>query len=730
MAVVPACFAQAQDTTSSTVSIKSPPQAKNLQAVQVTAEKKTESEQDVPISMSVIEGSDMLDNGVSRLADYYATVPGLSMNDRGAGRTTLVIRGISAGSELNPTVGINLDDAPFGSSTTDFSIADLDPFDIDHIEVLRGPQGTLYGASSMGGLIKFSMVQPDTESFSGRYQTDVSSTAHGGVNLADRVAVNLPLIKDKLALRVSLFKRHDAGYVSDPSQDKHDVNAGGASGGRMSLLWNVNDRFKVRASAMAQNSYNDATARIDVANNSYVPLYGAYAHERLPGTDSDYIKTRLYTVQMDGQFGWADFHSITSYNQYNLEGPQDVTGTFGAYTAPVYGVSGLGVKLVNDNRTGKFSQEFRFSSPDDGRALSWLGGLYFTKEHTSTYQDVEAVDRTTGADLGYGSMYSGLSPSTYKEVAAFGNVTYQFTDAFDVQLGGRFSSIRQSFTNDYSGPLNGGYSSDHETASNNVWTYSLSPRYHFSSDLMAYARVATGYRAGGANALLSEDKGNFPTQYKSDSLTSYELGLKGDFADHKLSLDTALFYINWADLQLAETSQETGSSYYVNAGKAKSEGAEATLSWRPVRGLTLSGNTSYTHAVLTRDTPDGTYGLAGDRLPYSPTWSGNLSASYTFGLTNQLDGEVGGSATYVGDRMSSFVSSASAQRFMLRAYTTLELHAGIQAMDWNINLYVRNLTDARGFLSATAQNATTGVSSYGLLIIQPRTVGISATYSF
>lgn len=720
----------AQDSLPSKGSNAGQVKAKNLQAVTVTAEKRAESEQDVPISMTVVEASHMLNTGASKLDDYYAQVPGLSVNDRGAGRTTLVMRGISAGSELNPTVGIMIDDAPFGSSTTDYSIPDLDPFDLDHIEVLRGPQGTLYGASSMGGLIKFVMADPDTEAFSGRYQAGISDTAHGSTGYVTRASMNLPLITDKLALRVSAFHRRDPGYIDDPGQGKHNVNDGTADGGRISALWKVNDDFTVRASAMAQNNSANGSARVDMLQNSYTPEFGPYEHKRLPGTDGAYVKTRIYILRLEGHLGWADFHSISSYSQYSLTGPQDVTGTFGGLTAPIYGLPGLGVKIDNDDRTGKFTQEFRLSSPDDGRRLSWLGGVFFTKEHTSGVQQIVAVDKASGADLGLGSMYSGLSPSTYKETAAFGNVDYRFTDAFDVQLGGRFSAVRQAFANDYSGPLNGGTTSDSEGARNNVWTYSLSPRYHFNDDLMMYGRIASGYRAGGANALLLEDKGNFPEQYRSDSLTSYEWGVKGDFAQHRLTLDASLFYIDWSNIQLAEISQPTGDTYFVNAGSAKSEGAEASLSWRPVRGLTITGNASYTHAVLTQDTPDGTYGRTGDRLPYSPVWSGTVGAEYAFPLNGSWDGSLGGSVTYMGGRMSSFTSSASAQRFRLRAYTTAELHAGIQSMDWGINLYVKNLTDARGYLSATAQNATTGVSSYGLLLIQPRTIGVSVTYSF
>jgi len=730
LAIAQPLFAQeAQTSDSAKPATTDQANAKTLQRVTVTAEKKSESELDVPISMTVVEASIMLNAGMSQLNDYYATVPGLSVNDRGSGRTTLVMRGISTGSENNPTVGVSIDDAPFGSSTTDYSISDIDPFDIDHIEVLRGPQGTLYGASSMGGLIKFVMAEPSTDSFNGRVQSDVSSTDHGTMGYAVRASVNIPLSSDA-AVRASVFNRHDAGYVDDPLQGKKNVNEGDAQGARISTLWRPSDSFTLRTSILAQNNSVDSSARVDMQQNSYTPVFGPYEHARLPGTDNADTQTRMFTVQMDGKLGWADLASVSSYNQYKLIGPQDVSGTFGGIANAIYGIPGLGVKIVNNNETGKFSQELRLSSPDDGRQLSWLAGGFFTREHTTGFQRVLAVNGATGGDEGLGSMYDGTSPSTFKEIAGFGNVTYRFTDAFDVQLGGRYSSVTQHFSSALSGPLNGGDSTSSDSAGDNVWNYSFSPRYHISDDVMTYLRVATGYRAGGVNTLLLDDQGKFPSQYKSDSLTSYEWGLKGDFADHALTLSGSLFYIDWTDIQISEISQDSGNTYFVNAGAAKSQGAELSLSWRPVHGLNIAANTAYTDAVLTKDTPDGTYGKSGDRLPYSPNWSGNLSGDYSFPLSDGLDGNVGGSVTYVGDRESNFTSSSSAERFALRSYTTGELHAGVQSMDWNVSLYMKNLTDARGYLSATPQNNTTGVSSYGLLLIQPRTYGVSATYTF
>lgn len=696
----------------------------------VTAQKKADSLQNVPMSVSVVEAGSLLKNGQSSLNDFYATVPGLSVNDRGSGRTTLVVRGVSAGDQLNPTVGVSVDDVPYGSSTLDFSISDLDPFDIDHIEVLRGPQGTLYGASSMGGLIKYVMVQPDLHEMNGRVQADVSSAEHGGLGYATRAAFNVPVIKDKLALRVSAFKRQDPGFINDPGQRKNHINEGQADGVRVSALWKPSEALTVRASAMNQNHSTGSSARVDVLPGSYTPVFGQYEHKRLPGTDGSDTKTRVYTLDVDGALGWADFHSVTSYNKYDLVGPQDVSGTFGRIARQVLGVADAGVAIINNSGVGKFAQEFRLASPDDGRQFSWLAGVFFTNEHASGFQGLRAVDPVTGAGLPSGDLYDADTPSRYKESAAFGNLTYAFTPQFDVQLGGRYSTVRQDFYSNLTGPLAGGSSTDSSQARNNKWTYSISPRYRVTPSLMTYLRAATGYRAGGVNTVLPLDAGRFPSQYKSDSLTSYEWGLKGDFAQHTVALDTSLFYIDWSGIQLHTISQISSSSYTVNASSAKSEGIEANVKWRPIRRLNLTANGAYTHAVLTSPTPNGTYGNAGDRLPFSPAWSGNLAADYSFPLNATLTAEIGGGVSYVGDRKASFTASAAAQRFNLDAYTTANLHAGIRSSDWDLNLYVKNLTNERGYLSATPQNVTTGLSSYGLLVIQPRTVGVSATTWF
>lgn len=712
---------------------QSEPTVNDLEEVIVTAQKRSERLQDVPVAISVLDAAKMSERGSVELRDYFAQVPGLSMNARGAGRTQLILRGISTGTGGNPTVGITIGDSPFGSSSSrgggDFMVPDLDPFDLQHIEVLRGPQGTLYGASSMGGLVKYVMTEPDTNEYSSRVQIDGSTVAHGGNGYGVRAGTNLPIISDKLGVKLSAFQREDAGYIDDTLSGAKDVNEARVRGGRVAALWNVTDKVKVQASALIQDARAGATPNEDVTFN-YTPLEREYTHERLPQTDGFEGDIRFFDTTVTADLDFATLDSITSYGKINHDGPQDVTGTFGQFTGIFAGRPGLGVVIDNKLQTEKFSQELRLSSPEDGRAFGWLVGAFYTKEDSEGYQRLRMVDPQSGDNLGLAPLYDGTTPSTFKETAAFVNFSYAFTDRFDVQVGGRYSENKEDYSQHITGPLNGGETHDAGSSDESVFTYSFNPRYRINDHLMSYVRVASGYRAGGQNQQLGISTTVIPPTFGSDELVSYELGLKGDFFSRALTLDVAAFYIDWSDIQLRQVDQSTGESYIANGGEAKSQGVELSFIWSILDGLTLNGNGAYTDAVLTENAPLGTYGLSGDRLPYSAEWTGTLFLTQEFPVTDSLDGFVSGGVTYLGDRLAPFNNAATTPRFVMPSYTTLDLRAGVSSGVWDLTLYVKNLTDEKGYLSATPRNSTTGLSAYGVGVMQPRAIGMSLAMKF
>jgi outer membrane receptor protein involved in Fe transport len=262
-------------------------------------------------------------------------------------------------------------------------------------------------------------------------------------------------------------------------------------------------------------------------------------------------------------------------------------------------------------------------------------------------------------------------------------------------------------------------------AKDNVFTYLVTPRFKVSPNLMVYARLASGYRPGGANSGAATF--GFPLQYSPDKTQNYEIGAKGDFLDHTFSVDASLYYIDWHDIQLGLYTPD-GFSYTGNGKGAKSQGVELSVESRPLSGLTIAGWVALNDAHLTENFPIAipgvsTYGISGDRLPYSSRFSGSLSLEQSLLITNSVTGFVGGAVSYVGGREGEFTSSPERQHFS--AYAKTDLRAGMRYEDWAVNLYVNNVADKRAIL-----NNGGGSLPFDFQVIQPRTMGLSIVKRF
>jgi outer membrane receptor protein involved in Fe transport len=276
------------------------------------------------------------------------------------------------------------------------------------------------------------------------------------------------------------------------------------------------------------------------------------------------------------------------------------------------------------------------------------------------------------------------------------------------------------------GPFNGNVVSisPPTTASSDTFTYLVSPRYVFSPDLMVYARVASGFRPGTSNqAVLSGQV--VPPQSSPDSTKSYEVGLKGDFLDHKLSIDTSIYHVDWKNIQIVVFTQ-AAYGYITNGSAAKSDGVEFSATLRPRAGLQVAAWVDYNNAVLTQDFPANAsaFGLTGNRLPEGSRLSGNLSVDQDFALWNGATGSVGGKVSYIGDRLAAFNNAPITTREVFPAYTKIDLHGTVQYGSWKANLYVNNLADERG------QIGTNSLVPGSLIYITPRTVGLSIAKRF
>jgi len=714
-----------------------------LEEIIVTAQKRSQRAQDVPVPLTVVDTQSLADSGAGRIEDYYATVPGMTLTKSG-NYQNVTLRGLATAISSTPTVAMVIDDVPFGASTIfaygSLTYPDIDPSDLARIEVLKGPQGTLYGADSLGGLIKVVTQDPSTSSWSGHVQMLSEDVPHGGSGYAVRGSINAP-ISDTLAVRASAFTRRDPGYIDNIFTGQDNVNDADAYGAHLAVLWRPTEAVSLKLGALYQNTQTFGFSQVD-ANQTLQPTDGDLQQTMQRWTGRNNVQLQLYTATLNAKLGGLNFVSVSGYGVDKRFSVRDWDG-FAQYDItpflPQIAANFTGVAsdaYYEYFRNVKFSQEFRLSG-SLGSRFDWLAGGFYTHEHSYDNGYENAADLATGTVLGESGMTA--APVTFYEYAAFGDLTVHITDRFDVQVGGRDSWHHQALGFLYAGveyqsagmagPLSTAY------ASGTAFTYLVTPEFKISPDVMVYARVASGYRIGGPNSFagLAAPPPSVPREYRPDTTTNYELGIKGDFFDHTLTLDASAYYIDWKNIQL---TTETFAYYYnINGGGAKSKGMEASVQLRPLRGTTISAVGSLNSAKLSQDLPytpgfGPSYGLAGDRLPYSIKTSGSLTVEQDIFRSANATGFVGATATYVGSRLGEFQFDAATPRLLFPAYTTINLHGGIRNDQWLLNLFVNNAANRRALIGGSSTIVVDNPGGHVATIIQPRTVGLSVSRSF
>jgi len=694
-----------------------------LEEVVVTAQKFEQKLSETPLSVTAISARNLEALGATQFRDFASTVPSLTFTTSGVGSTQVNLRGITTGNNISPTVGIYVDEVPYGSSTPFASGAqlalDVGLFDVSRIEVLRGPQGTLYGASTMGGLLKYVSVVPDTTAFAATARAGVVSTSGGGVGYDAAAAVNAPLADDKAALRVSGFYTHDGGFIDNLTNGHDDVNEAEVYGGRADLLFKPADKLTLRVAAFAQDITRDGTAAADFGLATGEPIDGDLDQRRLRAEPFDQ-QFRLASGTLDYEFEGATLTSITSYQTVRSNATTDVS----AFFVPALGAGGIvlgSVDVFKKNETDKFTQELRLAAT--GPRLDWTIGAFYTDEDSDQFQKLNA-STPDGAVFPVNLLTVEL-PSTFEEYAGFGTLTWHATDKLDFTGGLRYAHNSQTFEQIGSGALV--FSVPERDDSDSILTYLATIRYRASDNLMSYVRYATGYRPGGPNIVVNDLNGQplaSPT-FGADELRSYEAGIKTTTSDGSFGVDAAVYFIKWDDLQI--NAVRNGLGVVANAAAAESKGAELTLTWVPVPQLALVGAFAYIDAELSEDAPD-LGGLEGDRLPDTPDFTGSLAADYSFELGGR-EAFLGTTVRHVTDRVSSYDASAGVPQYELPEYTTVDFRTGIQLGAARLQLYLKNAFDERGQLSAT-----TGFSALGgpawVSLVQPRTIGLNFITQF
>jgi outer membrane receptor protein involved in Fe transport len=717
-----------------------------VEEVIVTASRRSETVQNVAGQVTALGAHDLQAMHANSFGDFANFVPGVSFASNGPTNNLIAIRGVTTGgTQLGSGIGLYLDDVPLGASTQ-FGLGsqafNINAFDLDRVEVLNGPQGTLYGANALGGTVRYITQKPNLDSYSATAELEGSSTEHGSYNDGLRFMVNMPLISDKLAIRVDFVQQFDSGYTQDPTHDRSDVGDARTMGGRIQVLAQLNSDVSVRLSVFSQNITGDGANVAFFNPTTHQATAGSYDQSYALAQPS-YNSVNVYSATVDWNLHWAKLTSITAYQTnygaYNSDVSPFYDAAFGLYDG-LFG--GLGVNddyaspygLNVATTTKKVTQEIRLASPDN-KHFEWVVGGYFDHETTDETVDLDDAGTASGAiPTGYtgaGALpFAGYLPSTYQEFAVFGDATYFITPKFDVTAGIRYSNQSQTYQSNISSVLVPNayeptpYTTYRYSSSSNqgVETFLFNPRYHINDDTMVYARISSGFRPGGPNFVLPGS--TLPSTFQPDKIWNYELGEKTSLFNGRATVDADIYDIEWSSLQATENVE--GINQLVNAGNARIQGLEAAFHYRVLSDLTLNGSGSYTDARLTSTSTALGVDYTGARLPLSPKYNFAVDANYRFGIGQGYSGALDVSDVWVGERNYGYYDSALDPLYKLPAYNTVNLNLAVYTpRHMEVDFYVKNVFDTEGQLSAsTLNNTLIPGAPVPVELSQPRTIGM------
>ena len=729
------------------------------EVIVVTAQKRPQVLIDVPQSITVVSGATLENQQATNFQDYLKLVPGLQLDQSNPGEGRLILRGLNTGGVAS-SVAVYLDETPFGSSSGLVNggvlAGDFDTFDVSRIEVLRGPQGTLYGSNSLGGLLRFVTNEPDTTKLVARGRVAIEDTKGGEMSYRGHAVVNVPL-SETIAFRASGTYRKDGGFIDSigtigvtplgpvASDVEKDINGTKSYGGRASVLFKPNDLFDVRLSASLQNIRTESASYVESDPDTLKTLYGEPTQSRFakPFGDLDY---RVYNALVNYDLGFGTVTSSTSFSKQNQTRRQDLTFSTswqiefltGFVFPPFVAVPN---ELVLDQNTNhkKFTQEIRLASHENDR-FEWLVGGYYTHEKGLIFQEFKGFIPGTETPQTFPALFTPLAEvsldSKYDEIAGFANATVHLGERFHVDFGGRYSHNEQEAAQDAVGILAGNVVINTDlSSSDNVFTYSVAPRFEINDRASLYARVAKGYRPGGPNVTPPNPPPGFEPSFGPDTSTNFEIGFKGETADRSASLDVAIYHINWNNIQLFTSINQFGLN--INGGDAKVDGVELTATLRPARGFNMSVNGAYTNARLADDLPPvlgQVSAFDGDQLPWTPKFSFAVNADYNWSLGGTAEAFVGASLRHLSKQTADYDADffeSNGHHRQAPAYGVIDLRGGVDLGRFSIEAYAKNLFDAAGktsFLGPVVNNSAAFPNDAAATgVIRPRVVGLSLT---
>ena len=738
-----------------------------LEEIIVTAEKRESTVQTTPISLTAVSGRDIQDRGLTDLGNLVQSVPGVSIRSSGPGMTEFEMRGVASTGGNSPTVGFYYDDtsltAPSAANEGKIVISPS-LYDLNRVEVLRGPQGTLYGSGSMGGTIKVVPNAPNPDAFDASAELVFGDTDHGGFDHAENAMVNLPFGAGLAALRLVGSYSRDAGWIdrvviapgafplpsgttrgdvlaAPVAADYRDVNDVEKTSVRVSAVVNPVEGLSITPSFFYQKLSSGGLPYID--SNP-----GTDAHYQPYDISEAYSDTfKLSSINITYKTPILALTSITSYWSRNEPVTQDATeswttGLGPAYVSGYYPPGGLGTSsAIEYNPTHQTTEEFRISSVGDS-SLKWLVGYYYEDFHSAW--DIVFPSQNGAALFGSNNLFSYFSPMPIYQQSVFGEVTYNVTEPWAITVGARRYRYDAPVSLDQFGALTAPVMTQTSERDQGV-TPKISTSYQFTKDLMVYLTAAKGFRPGGGTGPVPTSgptsvncepqlqveygsNGAFvegPISFKSDNVWSYEAGEKLTLADNRVTVNGALYFEKWSGVQQTNALSSCGYVYTANAGNAHVRGGELEIRAIVVPEVTVSGNVGYVHAALvTSDLIDAGFN-PGTAIQDVPQWTSTISAAWHHRLTDQLALTARADNTYTGSRTDETYSINQ-----LPSYDLTNIRAGVDAGHWNAVLFVNNVADKRALISNITQAAENIPTFNRVAVSQPRTAGIDLNYRF
>lgn len=735
---------------------------KSLEIIQISATRRSGSVQEAPLNITALDGDILGDQNLSELADIARWVPGLNITDQG-GRSgsPIIVRGLNTNSS-----GPESDGGTVATYINEIPVAvDMRLVDVERVEVLIGPQGTLYGAGTLGGAIRYILKAPELDYMSGEVYGDFfqnkESDSLGGEG---GFIFNLPLIEDELAVRASVNVYEDPGFidynyiVSEPgvslpdpdwtnsaavddnlSQVK-DANGETTTSARVSVRWKPSDSFEATLNYFYQNQDSEGRSIVHYNslsdNNGLSNLVGkyesAYRYEE-PNEKED----QLLSLELKADLGFAELVSATGISNFEAVGQRDQTDLlirldYGYEEFPAFSAF-----TREEEEQDTFTQELRLVSQSDS-ALSWIVGLYYnklesdaiSKEFTPGFGQF-AVDEFGGDQIRPDELeYFSVDRSEITESALFGELAYQVTEKFDVTFGVRFyeydieaeSAVDFPLFNtvfDGAGPDDISLAFEENNADDNGNLLKFNAKYQFTDTVMAYATISEGYRIGGSNAIVvcpdplpANQSGCVQSEnklYDADTTTNYELGFKSTWLKNKLHFNAAIFNVDWDDAQVTGATEVGQLPFISNAGSANAKGIEISSRAIMSDSLTAFATYAYTKAKLTTNAPflfntDGTDGAEnGDRLPGSSEHQFSLGINYQTEVFEDKTLDINYGLTAQSDTITRVGLHDNGET--LAGYALSNISAKLTAEAWSTTLYVDNVFNKYAVTSVRRSDA-------------------------